>query len=164
MTGGKNGEIALIAEKQKLFFDSFTTSTGITYLTEGFTKEGSILIKGENKFGNNQASLNIIMNLKTNKISAEYEVTSEVEKNGKVTTILGMEKDMSNEKFESLDFEVMTAEEKAKFVAAVLLAVAVGIISAGTIPTKATLNEILLSDGDLKQFLDENIGRGDTKA
>ena len=73
MTGGKNGEIALIAEKQKLFFDSFTTSTGITYLTEGFTKEGSILIKGENKFGNNQASLNIIMNLKTNKISAEYE-------------------------------------------------------------------------------------------
>ena len=48
--------------------------------------------------------------------------------------------------------------------AAVLLAVAVGIISAGTIPTKATLNEILLPDGDLKQFLDENIGRGDMKA
>ena len=47
---------------------------------------------------------------------------------------------------------------------AAALAVAVGIISAGTIPTKATLNEILLSDGDLKQFLDENIGRGDTKA
>lgn len=104
------------------------------------------------------------MNLKANKISAEYEVTSEVEKKGKVTTILGMEKDMSNEKFKSLDFEGMTAEEKAKFVAAVLLAVAVGIISAGTIPTEATLNEILLSDGDLKQFLDENIGRGDTKA
>ena len=91
-------------------------------------------------------------------------MTSEVEKKGKVTTILGMEKDMRNEKFESFDFEVMTAEEKAKFVAAVLLAVAVGIISAGTIPTKATLNEILLSDGDLEQFLDENISRGDTKA
>ena len=83
---------------------------------------------------------------------------------GKVTTVLGMEKDLKYDKFEYLDLEVMTAEEKAKFVAAVLLAVAVGIISAGTIPTKATLNEILLSDGDLKQFLDENIGRGDTKA
>ena len=83
---------------------------------------------------------------------------------GKVTTVLGMEKDIKYDKFEYLDLEVMTAEEKAKFVAAVLLAVAVGIISAGTIPTKATLNEILLSDGDLKQFLDENIGRGDTKA
>ena len=40
----------------------------------------------------------------------------------------------------------------------------VGIISAGTIPTEAALNEILLSDGDLEQFLDENISRGDTKA
>ena len=48
--------------------------------------------------------------------------------------------------------------------AAVLLAVTVGIISAGTIPTEATLNEIFLSDGDLEQFFDENIGRGDTKA
>ena len=48
--------------------------------------------------------------------------------------------------------------------AAVLLAVAVGIISVGTIPTEATLNEILLSDGDLEQFLDENIRKGDTKA
>ena len=83
---------------------------------------------------------------------------------GKVTTVLGMEKDLKYDKFEYLDLEVMTAEEKAKFVAAVLLAVAVGIISVGTIPTEATLNEILLSDGDLKQFLDENIGRGDTKA
>ena len=164
LAGGKNGEIALIAEKQKLLFDSFTTSTGMTNLEGGVIQGEKFIIKGENKFGNNQASLNIIMNLKTNKISAEYEVTSEVEKKGKVTTVLGMEKDMSNEKFESLDFEVMTAEEKAKFVAAVLLAVAVGIISVGTIPTEATLNEILLSDGDLKQFLDENIGRGDTKA
>ena len=83
---------------------------------------------------------------------------------GKVTTVLGMEKDLKYDKFEYLDLEVMTAEEKAKFVAAVLLAVAVGIISAGTIPTEATLNEILLSDGDLEQFLDENISRGDTKA
>ena len=47
---------------------------------------------------------------------------------------------------------------------AAALAVAVGIISAGTIPTEATLNEILLSDGDLEQFLDENIRKGDTKA
>ena len=164
LTGGKNGEIALIAEKQKLLFDSFTTSTGIGEVTQSVTKDGVVIIKGENKFGNNQASLNIVLNRRLGRISAEYEVTSEVEKKGKVTTILGMEKDMSNEKFESFDFEVMTAEEKAKFVAAVLLAVAVGIISAGTIPTKATLNEILLSDGDLKQFLDENIGRGDTKA
>ena len=164
LAGGKNGEIALIAEKQKLLFDSFTTSTGMTNLEGGVIQGEKFIIKGENKFGNNQASLNIIMNLKTNKISAEYEVTSEVEKKGKVTTILGMEKDMSNEKFESFDFEVMTAEEKAKFVAAVLLAVAVGIISAGTIPTEAALNEILLSDGDLKQFLDENIRKGDTKA
>ena len=164
LTGGKNGEIALIAEKQKLLFDSFTTSTGMTNLEGGVIQGEKFIIKGENKFSNNQASLNIIIDNFENKISAEYEVTSEVEKKGKVTTILGMEKDMSNEKFESIDFEVMTAEEKAKFVAAVLLAVAVGIISAGTIPTKATLNEILLSDGDLKQFLDENIGRGDTKA
>ena len=164
LTGGKNGEIALIAEKQKLLFDSFTTSTGMTNLEGGVIQGEKFIIKGENKFGNNQASLNIIIDNFENKISAEYEVTSEVEKKGKVTTILGMEKDMSNEKFESLDFEVMTAEEKAKFVAAVLLAVAVGIISAGTIPTETALNEILLSDGDLEQFLDENIGRGDTKA
>ena len=164
MAGGKNGEIALIAKQQKLLFDSFTASTGMTQLNFTTNKDGSVSIKGENKFGNNQASLNIVLNRRLGRISAEYEVTSEVEKKGKVTTILGMEKDMSNEKFESFDFEVMTAEEKAKFVAAVLLAVAVGIISAGTIPTETALNEILLSDGDLEQFLDENIGRGDTKA
>ena len=164
LAGGKNGEIALIAKQQKLLFDSFTASTGMTQLNFTTNKDGSVSIKGENKFGNNQASLNIVLNRRLGRISAEYEVTSEVEKKGKVTTILGMEKDMSNDKFESLDFEVMTAEEKAKFVAAVLLAVAVGIISDGTIPTEAALNEILLSDGDLEQFLDENISRGDMKA
>ena len=146
-----------------MLFDSFTTSTGIESLDIETDKDGSIVLKGINSFKNNEASLSVIINKLENTIKAEYTITTEVKKE-KLTTILGMEKDMSNEKFESLDFEVMTAEEKAKFVATVLLAVAVGIISAGTIPTEATLNEILLSDGDPEQFLDENIGRGDTKA
>ena len=125
LTNGQNGEIALTAEQQKLLFDSFTTSTGITEVEPTFTKDGKVIFSGGNNFGDNHAALNIVLDNFENKISAEYEVTSEVKEKGKVTTVLGMEKDMNEERFKNpaLEFANMNTAQKAVTITAVVVVI-----------------------------------------
>ena len=79
---------------------------------------------------------------------------------GKVTTVLGMEKDLKYDKFEYLDLEVMSAEEKAAIVTTILTAPLLWFATRGISP-EAVLNDITLSDGNIDENIDPDMYRED---